>query len=70
MRVHKRHALVNQAESEMVEALSVIMQKHGLTYGETFQALAGIMAFEAKLMIRQERRQQRRKKPKPPAAPV
>ena len=55
MGISQRDTTVSKAKIELSQALSDIIERHGLTYGEIFAILASELQGWAKLMVRSER---------------
>ena len=63
MKQHPRESIVAQAGAELSQAVSSIVAKHDLTYGELFAALSAIQGNWAKYQIRDERHPNDQDKP-------
>ena len=55
MKIHPRTMVVQKAEAQIQLAVSKISEEFNLTHGEMVRILSGLLAFEAKYMIRNER---------------
>lgn len=55
LKLHPRTLIVQRAKVELSTALSDIIEKHDLTFGEVFSVLAQESASWAKVAVREER---------------
>jgi len=58
-----RAMILQLAKIEFLEATTKICEKHDLTYGEVFAALASVLADQASYMLRTEREEAKEKEP-------